>query len=449
MSSQAARHPLWAMFQYYAGNLRLSFLLLACIVLGGTSQYIYTFKLPLYLISLLFIGGILASNNRRDLSKLITLPNLLISSFAALFILYCLPVWPSLWSGLAGRNLSVEGFTLLQEPLPWLPLSLHPEKTFLSIFDFLPILAVMMVTGLTKNNTELLWALYALLVIVFISFLFGLFQMVLGPEGNRLYAIYNPGRPLGFFSNTNHFACLCAMVLPVAFYLALKNIGSSSQSGSYAVQRFLGGMMIIAFSTAIILSGSGAGYLMLLIAFIVSPLIIINNKRVVKRMRILILCGIVLLVADFVFFSGQFWKVADNFTSDISTSRSEIFKTITGFRKDYGLFGIGPGAFEHIYKIYESQSPISTSFVNQAHNDYVQLWLEFGVFGALAVIIGMVGFVRLAYKQIVSRERYTIIYLLAAFMPIFHSSVDYPFRTIAISATFVFILSLISRKVSF
>jgi len=443
MKSLVQQYPVLKRPRRLLGDIRLSILLWACVILGGTSQYIYTYKLPLYLISLGMIGIILSTSKRQPLSTLVTLPNILISAFIGVFIMYSIPMSFGLWSSLEGRHLSVEGFKFMGEA-PWMPLSLHPERTFLSIFDFLPIIAIALTTLLSRNQKELLWALYSLLSLAFISVIFGTGQMLLNSEAFSLYRISNIGKPLGFFSNVNHFACMCAMLIPIAFYMAAPNNNRTS-----LVKRFWGGILTIVLVAGCVLSGSGAGYILLLVAVIVSPMIMFNNSKTFKLISLLILAFIIILVIDFLFLSGEFSQIVNKVTNDGALSRSTTYQTILGFRGEYGFFGIGPGAFEDVYKIHENQDGIYNQYINQAHNDFLQIWLEFGVLGLLGILTGLFAILRLCYQHLIQRERYAMVYLLALLMPILHSAVDYPFRTIAISGIFIFLLSLLSRKFSF
>jgi|GEM_PF-5177114 len=443
MISLLQQYPVLKRLRLLLGDIRLSVLLWACVILGGTSQYIYTYKLPLYLISLGMIGIILSSSKRRAFSTLVTLPNILISGFIGVFIIYSIPMSSGLWGSLEGRHLSVEGFKFMGE-VPWMPLSLHPERTFLSLFDFLPIIAIALITMLSRNQKELLWAVYSLLSLAFISVIFGIGQMTFNSEAYSLYKISNIGRPIGFFSNVNHFACLCAMLIPIAFYMAAPNKARRS-----VAKRFLGAILTITFVTGCVLSGSGAGYILLLAAVIVSPIIMFNTSKTFKLASLLMLAFIVILVTDFLFLSGEFSQIINKVTNDGALSRGTAYQTILSFRGEYGFFGIGPGAFEDVYKIHENESVIYSSYINQAHNDFLQIWLEFGVLGLLGILMGLFALMRLCYQQIVQRERYGMVYLLALSMPILHSAVDYPFRTIAISGVFIFLLSLLSRRFSF
>ena len=143
-------------------SFRLSFFLVLCLILGGTSQNIVTPKLPLYLYSLFMIGISMSALNKN--SRLWKLkPILLIwSLFFCVHILYLIPLPPSLWGSVGGREIITQGFELLETPLPWLPLSVTPEKTFFSLFDFLPTLAIILRMGTVVNGQEFSRALWTL-----------------------------------------------------------------------------------------------------------------------------------------------------------------------------------------------------------------------------------------------------------------------------------------------
>jgi O-antigen ligase len=83
---------------------------------------------------------------------------------------------------------------------------------------------------------------------------------------------------------------------------------------------------------------------------------------------------------------------------------------MTAFRY-FPLFGTGLGTFQHIFPMYKPDGIIM--FYQHAHNDYVEILLEFGIIGAFLMLV----FLGLAGRHILcvrwrGRERY----LKAAFV---------------------------------
>ena len=131
----------------FISNIRLSLFLLLCFIFGGTSQDIVAPKLGLYLISLLAIGYCLTVLNRESKFWDLKSMNMILGAFFIAHVVYLIPLPPGIWSHLPGRDFIVQGYQTLQVDLPWLPLSIAPEKTYFSLFDFLPPLALILMIG--------------------------------------------------------------------------------------------------------------------------------------------------------------------------------------------------------------------------------------------------------------------------------------------------------------
>ena len=135
-----------------------------------------------------------------------------------------------------------------------------------------------------------------------------------------------------------------------------------------------------------------------------------------------------------------------------SSSRITIFKTTIEAVKDFGIFGSGPGSFPEIYQLYENRETVRGVFIPQAHNDFLQLILELGVFGFIIEIVGIYWFLRFGFfifKKKLNCPKLQRIFLLSCITPLLHSLVDYPLRNIGVSVIFVFFILLsISRDKS-
>jgi len=430
-------------------NWRLSFLLAACIILGGTSQYAYDLKLPLYLISLVMIGSVLSSKNTARLRELLTAPAILLIAFMSLFLIYLIPLPASIWTKLEGREFVVDGYRILDLATPNLPISLHPEKTFLALFDFLPIIAVGMITALTKNMKELYFAQYTFLLLVILSAFLGMAQFIDGGSTFSLYNVFNKNRFIGFFSNTNHFASLMVMAMPLALWKFSQAKHKMSSPTQQSRDRFLGGATFIVAFGGVLMSGSNAGYFMALICLPACMAILYSRGLRTTLTTLISFSFIALLLADFFIFSGEIWRFIGKFSNTNATSRSGIFQNAMGWRGDFGQWGIGSGAFREIYTMYEDKSTISTTYVNNAHNDYLQIWIEFGIFGAALIAGFLLWYSSTAIfwmRKRSSKSKVKLIYLLCLLMPLLHSAADYPLRTIAISAIFTFLVAMLCRK---
>lgn len=430
-----------------AAKFRLSLLLALCIILGGTAQNIATFKAPLYVISILFLVWILCSPERRPLNSLLRLPILILAALPLLYGIYSFPLPSTFWSELSGRDGVAEVYVLMGQSLPKLPISLYAERTAMSLFDFLPAIAVMVTTILTEKRKEVHIAMLALLCIGVVSVILGLIQIALGGSTLRLYTNFTPNRPVGFFSNTNHFALLCACLMPVAFWYqsGRAKIGDWSQSSNASV----GLISLFVLATAILLSGSSAGYVLFVISLTFSGFIFIRKKQ--ARRVALGFWGLafVVILVDVFFLDGVTATILNKISASNVVSRSQIYTTSLMAISEGSAFGYGPGSFKEVYKTFENTDVITRGVVNEAHNEYLQLWFELGYFG-IAIWLGLLLWLGWTVVRLVTLPKQSYIRskvaLIALALIALHSGVDYPLRTIAISSVACFFVAIIVRQ---
>ncbi len=105
--------------------------LLACLLLGGSTRAEWpNMALQLAAIAILAWAALASPRAQSGLPGQ-TLVRLALAMMA-LVALQLVPLPPSLWTALPGREFIARGYGLLGEPLPWLPLSLAPYDTMTS-----------------------------------------------------------------------------------------------------------------------------------------------------------------------------------------------------------------------------------------------------------------------------------------------------------------------------
>jgi len=331
-------------------DIRLSLFLALCLILGGTSQDIVTFKLPLYLISLILIG--ISINSVTKESRIWKLKSFLFIWAVFLFVhlLYLIPLPPSLWTTLGGRESIAKGFEMLNVSLPWLPMSLTPEKTLFSLFDFFPPLAVIMMMGTVVSSREFRLALWTLCVGVIISVFLGLLQVSGGFPEFYLYDITNFGTAVGTFSNANHYGVFLLMCIPLIVFLA-----DYQRSNDYNRQNAINSFCVVAVLSILLgigISGSLGAYL-LIIPVLAATLFLWSSG---KRLKQFYLIGIIISILGLLLFDMFIWnglqsEITDMFTSTDKASRTVMFENTYEIGKMFFPFGSGPGSFEESYRL--------------------------------------------------------------------------------------------------
>jgi len=430
---------------------RLGIFLVLCTIFGGTSQNILDYKLILYIASILIIGWVLTDGTRKPLSRLNVVPMWILGAFCAIYGLYLIPLPPEIWTSLPGRSIVKEGFDILSLPLPYLPASLTPEMSFLSMLHLLPSLAVLMITLLCGRQAELKWAFYAVLGLAVGTIILGLLQLLRGGSDFYIYVYSHFGLAAGFFSNANHQASFLVMVLPFAVFMALPTRSTSSLNILFPQQTAIGISLIVLIMVGVVLTGSIAGYMLAFITFISSAFVMSRGRRINYSM--VIACVAVFsgaLLFDFLVLGNYTQEFIGEFEARHGTSRAVMFETSIETGKAYFPFGAGPGSFEAVYQLHEDKAALWRKFANNAHNDYIQLFLEFGILGIVVCAAALGVLARLFYRYVVrAPKKGKLIYGLCTISLLavaFHSLADYPLRTPAVSVLAMFLVGVIWRS---
>ncbi len=189
--------------------------LLICILLGGSSVA----KLQngaLQLLGILVIEIIVAlpraGSTLRDAKPLIGFAIAAI----AIVVLQLIPLPPSIWQSLPGREPLALGFTTLGYPLPSMPLSWAPYRTLESSYALLPPLAVLLAILALREHSE---RSIGTIVIAgaLLSVLLGALQTASAGPDSWFY-LYKSASPtaVGLFANRNHMATLLLTAIPFA-----------------------------------------------------------------------------------------------------------------------------------------------------------------------------------------------------------------------------------------
>lgn len=103
-------------------------------------------------------------------------------------------------------------------------------------------------------------------------------------------------------------------------------------------------------------------------------------------------------------------------------------------------FGTGFGSFDQVFRAAIGDTHLTASYVNHAHNDYLELWLTGGLPAILLLIAVLIWGGRLAVTNwrlkpgnpsAIARAASIVVLVV-----LLHSIVDYPVRTVAISCLF-------------
>ncbi len=354
------------------------------------------------------------------------------AALAVLALIQLLPLPPFVWSHLPGRAGIANGFVLLGEPLPWLPVSLSPWSTVAAFVWWIPALALL--AAMLRADAPAPSAVARVVVVTAVAAVaVGAVQRAGG--GLYFYEITNFGLGTGFFANANHQAAflLAALALAGAEH-ASQRFRQRPERRRISDALFAGVALLLVIGVLLSNSLAGIGLLAPVLAGI--ALMFVPGMKLTRGAG---LAGLGIAAAALVAALLYGW-LGGNVAHDTAGSAERLQYLARGLPivRDMAPFGSGLGTFAHVYDWYESAATVENVFVNHAHDDLLELLIEAGIPGLFVLIV----FVRwwLPRCLAVWREHRDNPYMLAATLftgsMLAHSLVDYPLRTAALSGLF-------------
>jgi O-antigen ligase len=418
-----------------------------CLVFGGASAAGYWANMALQLLALPIIVWSAAAKPSQPLStparQLIVLLFLMLLVIAAQLV----PLPPAIWTALPGRGPVVDGFRLMGEPLPWLPLSLDPYWTLSSALWLLPAIAVLL--GIVRlGSFRAFWLAWVLASVTIASVAVGALQIAGGPESPwYFYEITNYGTTTGFFANANHLATLMVATIPflAALYLAATKKGRSVQKSSGLFVVLAGTLAVIVVGIIINTSLAGIGLSVPVLA--ASLLMIVGRRRKLPKWTAA-LVALLMLGSVATVFSAPF---ANNLTTQgeksKESSRYNSFTKSLAATADFMPVGSGIGTFQQIYRTREDPAAVDRFYMNHVHSDYIEIALETGVPGLLVLVLFLLWWGRrcVLLWRAEEPDDFARAATIASAAILAHSLVDYPLRTAAIGAVFAVCCGLMAE----
>ena len=347
--------------------------------------------------------------------------------------LQLVPLPPATWQLLPGREQEQAALELVGAGSAWMPWSVAPARTFASLLALLPpLLAMGMVAALDRAGRY--WVIATIAAVALASLLLGALQLSAGTAGTwRPYGADNLGFLNGFQANRNAQADILLAGL-VASAAALSGFGEGRRSG---VDLMLAALVAL-FVIACILTGSRAGIALLPVALAAVALIWLPRSF---RLRTAVLWTGGLLCAGAASFlalrqTTAIGRALERFALD-RDFRWELWQDTWYAILQHWPFGTGIGSFRPVFIAAERLEVVDPTMPVRAHNEYLELALETGIFGPvlLAVAASLLSVMALASWRRRDRvSRAQIIFALALFVLIaLHSVVDYPMRSMALA----------------
>jgi O-antigen ligase len=437
------RRPQWN-FVAIATIILLGFSL----IFGGASRQ---HALRLALVELAALPLLVAAGFalfRNGLAPVHRFSVLLLGAAMAVPLLQIVPLPPQIWTSLPGRDQLTLALSLADVAPGWGAISLTPDRTWRSFLALLPPAAMFLAVLITPARAQIRWV-HAILGITALSIVFGGIQLASGSERFYPWATTAAGNMVGFFANRNHLATLVLASLPFAAALAGGNLRHPHRGRAtlWLSSIFLG-LAIIALAAirsraGMVLAGP-AVVLSLLTAWIAT-----GSRR--PPQALLGLFGVVAIAVGAVAVLAL-PPILNRFDPGATPEgRFENWPVVVAAADTYLPVGSGLGSFDAVYRSVEPLERLDPLFFNQAHNEYLEIWLETGWLGIALVLVFFVWWGRrslTAWRSPPSEssniQRAASVSILLILL---HSAVDYPLRTVSMAVIFAMCAALLEGAV--
>lgn len=369
----------------------------------------------------------------------------LLAALAALPLVQLIPLPPAIWTKLPGREPLMLALSLAGLEPHWNPLSLTPDKTWQSFLALLPPVAMFLavVMASTELKGRLIWLVLGATVA---SVMLGALQIASGATHFYLWPDAYGGGLEGFFANRNHLATLLVATLPFAAVMAgaaLRRRDVRHQTGLWLGSLFMG-LVIVAIGVV----RSRAGIMLIgpsLILSLIAAWIATGRGRPGPAFL-----GMAAAISIAIAAVGLFAlaPIMDRFDSDLSVeTRFELWPYVAEAAQAYLPVGSGLGSFDPVFRSVEPLDRLGPTYFNQAHNEYLETWLETGWMGIGLVIVFLVWWGRRSWScWRAPPSRGTDMQRAASaaiLMVLIHSFVDYPLRTETIAVLFALFAAIL------
>ena len=375
-------------------------------------------------------------------------------------IIHLLPLPPSVWHALPGRQIVIEVDHAFGYSDLWRPISMAPWATWNALFALAVPLAVLLL-GIQLNARDRDRLLIPILAFGLISGFCGLLQaagardLVLYPSvGVQEYSV------AGLFSNRNHAAVLLGCMFPLLATFSASRYVSEGRRRYLLLGSIVLGAILIALITV---TGSRSGLVLGAIGLVSFPFVrgrlslkqgSLQSPRKAKRnlavRAAIALSAICLPLIALLFLRAQaFERLSALDPAD--ELRFQVWKPIADMGWKYFPIGSGVGTFVEAYQVDEPFALLRPEYLNHAHNDYLEIWMTAGVPGTAILLLVALGLATRCVRAWCGREEDFASRRLARAASVvvtvlgLASVTDYPMRTPALASLFVLaVLWLIS-----
>ncbi|MCT2398075.1 O-antigen ligase family protein [Novosphingobium mangrovi (ex Huang et al. 2023)] len=369
----------------------------------------------------------------------------------ALPLAQLVPLPPSLWGRLPGRDLLSESLGLINRSDAWYSISLAPSRTLIAFFSLIPMFAVFVLSW-RFDRSEWERVLYTLVLLGLAAMALGGVQML---GGNRVLLLYREHVHAGYLYGTfaNHNSAGLFFVLAITGLLGLIGGGMARarRHGGRWFQPWVRVGVAVLLAVAVVLTQSRSSIGVLLMVIMVAAFGYLYRMDVsrTRKMTFLVLGVLVAAGALIGLQAGtRFGSSFDRFER-LDDVRPAIWEdTITSAERFWPV-GSGISTFPEVFEVDETLEHVWAFHAGRAHNDYLEIAQEGGVVGVILIVAWLVWIAWAGLRAWQGERRWQGVAAVSGLAVIgMQSSIDYPLRNQAILCVAASFLSLLVHAAS-
>lgn len=413
------------------------------LIFGGASRNDALSQVFVGTIGVLALGWGIFQADRRTWQRGRLLLGLL-GAFGVWHLLQLVPLPADIWRGLPGRQDLAADLAGIGLGELWRPISLTPDRTLSSLLGLIPLLAVVVLLAGSRRDLQLP-LLTSLVAIIVLSGIIGAAQVASG--SGYFYRITNEGAAVGLFANRNHQAALLACGLPIT---ACWMVWPRRHSRAQRTALLFGICIIAGIFPLLLITGSRAGILLGGLATLAAAAIVRlgwSSARINpsdrRNLRPLLFAPFVIggLLALTAMLTARDVALQRLLAADQDSVRRDLLPFFLEMAGRFFPFGAGFGSFDPVFRMLEPTSNLSPNYLNQAHNDVVQLGIEGGMPGLVIAITGIIAILVYGTRGLLGKlpDRapfFSATALSVLVLLLLASAVDYPLRTPGLAVLF-------------
>ena len=364
-------------------------------------------------------------------------PLLFLLAILMLILSQLVPLPPSWWAKLPGRETAASIYALTGDKAAWHPLSLDPEAT--RRFASALLLPAGLFAAAVRTNHDGQITLARIIVIGgLLSVTLAAAQLAAGlSPGLFPYGRAGAAVPTGLFANPNHQAQLMLAGLVMTGVLIRLGPAPPRRHRRESMPFHPGWLLFPIFMAGAIMSQSRAGLILLVPALIVG-ILIGARRRGLARIFGVSAIAIAALAAMLAILPGGLARGMQIQLELSAGGRITSFPDILFTLRQFWPWGSGFGTFVPVFKANENLDLMGDLYLNHAHNDLLELLIEGGLPMALLLTAALLAMAVRLWRLATARSAFEPVMALAGFAIILlaamHSLVDYPLRMHSLAA---------------